>query len=147
MGVLKYIAKQKAQFQDYTVKKRKEMIMKKTEKVRAENVRQAELTKASQELAESRQIQRDLKEARGPSSVQKFGQGLASVMNKAKQAQKAMPGIGIPQVKSSKALDSSVKANTFGGSNLSLGGGSLNFGPTPKKKPMPKKRPRVIVEL
>ena len=148
MGVLGYIAKRKAQFQDYTVEKRKEMILKKTAKVQAENIRRATVVEAKQELQEAQTIKQDLKQAQGPSNLRKLGRGMAKHIEKTKA--------GVAKAKSQGFLKGPFTAPPSSGSKgmqmgrgPSFGGGSpggFTFGPTPKAKPEKKKGTTIIIK-
>ena len=145
MGVMGMIAKAKGKFHQ----RKMDVMQKKTDKIRAQNIKEAEITEAKRALREAQQIKEDLRrdqmetiEKAGPSKLQRLGAGLEKHL----KSQKTQgPGLRIGAVRStgSKGLDMSSKGSeTFGGSkNFDVGGsgsGKFNFGPTPKPKPMKK---------
>ena len=86
------ISRKKAQFKDYRTRMQMSRIEAETAKLEAEKLRQAELAKVT---AKKQRVQRDVdnissynKKQRGPSGLQKLGQGLARTMNKASEAKK-----------------------------------------------------------
>jgi len=90
MGILSIIKERKEQFQNATVQRRKQVLMRRTEKIQSDNLRQAELTEARQKLAEAQQINQDLRGASPvqPSGLKKFGVGLKNVIDKQKAKKK-----------------------------------------------------------
>ncbi len=139
MGVLGYISRRKAQFQDYTVEKRRQMILKKTEKVQQENIRQAEITEAKQKLHEAQTIQQDLRQAQGPSSIQKFGQGIKRTIDAGKKAKVKIratgrgPRAGIIPSTGGRPLEVG-RGYPFGGTRpLDVGGSGFQFGKQKKR--------------
>jgi len=129
MGILGMIARKKEEFQNSTVQMRKKVLLKKTEKLQADNARQSELTEARTNLEEAKLINQDLRQQSptGPNKLQNLGRGMAKHMNKTKAKKgvklKAIPSTG------SKNLTEPVKGNPFGGQkNLDVGGHGLNMG-------------------
>lgn len=123
-----------------------------------ETLRLEERRKA--ELDRLRADQHKLKEQVGPSKMQKFGQGIAKVMNKGKQGMgKVQNGlasakskgfmqgvkVGAPASTGSKGLDNTPVGSPFGGQrNIEVGGRGL-FNTTPVEKPK-EKRTTIIIK-
>lgn len=126
MGIFGMIARKKAQFQDATVQVRKRVILRRAEKVQQDNIRQAELTAARQELQQAEIINKDLRaEApRGPNKLMTLGQNMAQHMEKGKKqyAPKRKPRVGAIPSSGSRGFESSGQGSPFGGQrNLDVG--------------------------
>lgn len=127
--------------------RRMDVVQHKTDKIRKANLKEAELTKAKQELREAQQIREDLraeqmkqveKAPRQPSKLAIVGKNMAKHI-KAHKAKTGGLKLGAPQSSGSRGLDMSGKGNPFGGSGgLQVGGSGPQFGkaepPKPKQK-------------
>lgn len=143
MGILSKIARRKESFhktKEALSQFKTDVALGRMERQQKANLREAQVLEAKQKHKETTQIRDDFRQAQGPSNVQKFGQGLAKVMNKGRQAhakrQAMNVKVGAPQSSGSRGLQ-------MGGRDV------FSLGPKqqtqmPKK---PAKRPRVIVEL
>lgn len=156
MNISKYIQAKKDQFRDAQSKKKERLALQEAERLRLERHRQGELAKAQ---AEKVRLEKDVQRIsaftekhKDMSKMEKFGKGVASVINKGRETIKksqhrhkakgsifrAVPSSG------SKGLDTVKQGSPFGGQrNLDVGGGKSSggytFGPTPKAMPEKKK--------
>lgn len=146
MGVLGFIAGQKAKFQgriamrqagittDEDRRNQAQKEAEKLQKLRAETLKAEGMAKLQRE---EMMLKERLAKAKGPSTIQKVGKGLAGVINKGRAHSKKSGGlmIGAPRSSGSKGLEMGGKKDVFGGaSGLNTGGSGLQIG-----KPMPKK--------
>lgn len=143
MGVMSLIAGAKQKFHE----RRMDVLQHKTDKIRKANLKEAELTKAKQQLREAEQIREDLradqmkqveKSPRQPSKLAVIGKNMAKHI----KAQKAKTGglkIGAPMSSGSKGLNMQGRGSPFGGSgNLQVGGSGPQFGKAEPPAPKPK---------
>lgn len=152
MGVMGFISSAKSRFRDAQVRKQEALVVAETEKLRMERDRQAKLVKAMSEKARLTKDVGNMREFtekhKAMTNVQKFGKGLAHVMNQVKDKKKDMKsiGIGVPKNKIGSGFSQETR-NVFGNKPLNTGGGgSFTFGPT-EKKPMQQKKRQVIINL
>lgn len=152
MGIMGYISQQRARFRDAQFKRKESLARAEADRLRMERERQAKLAQAQ---AEKVRLERDVASIRGftekhqtPSNVQKFGAGLAKVMNKTrsgvKQLKSGSPGgglqLGTPSSQGSMGINTQHQGMQVGVRDV--------FSIGPQKKEMPKPKPkRVIVEL
>jgi hypothetical protein len=132
MGILSMIQQKKEHFHNATVERRKNALMNRTEKIHADNLRQSELLEARQKMNDAKQINQDLRGSSPvqPSGLQKFGRGLADVMNKqkAKKDGKSIAQKSAGKGKMSKGQKSRMLgAMQNGGSQGSIFGGQRNI--------------------
>ena len=140
MGILGMIREKKEQFHNATVQRRKQVILKKTEKIRADNLRQDELLKARQEYEEARVINEQLRAGSPtpPGKLQKFGMGLKATLDKKKAEKtrkvKVVKGktvrVSAPPSSGSRGLEfgSNSDSSRFGGQRpLDVGGSGSPF--------------------
>lgn len=149
MGVLGFIAQKKAQFQDATVERRKKVILKKTAKLQEANVREGTVLEAKQKLQEAEQINKDLREAQGPSKLQNLGKGIKRTIEKGKQARSKFRASAPPSSGSrGLGMGGTPGGSVFGGQrDIDVGGksgGGFSFGPSPKTKPEKKREGTTI---
>ena len=133
MGILNLIREKKEAFQNATVQRRKQVLMRRTEKIQADNIRQAELTEARQKLSEAQQINADLRGASPvPSRLQKFGSGVKNALEKHKANKKVqsiaekVAGGQKQTMKVAMPVSSGSQGGT-GGSQGSIFGGQRNI--------------------
>jgi len=137
MGIFATIQAKKEKFVNATVEMRKKAILKETEKVRADNIRQDDLLKARQELESARTINQDLRAGspKAPSKLAVFGKNLKAHMDKQKAKSKGKPMIGVPQSRQQSqfanqqsVFGGSSQGGQFGGArNIEVGGGGSPF--------------------
>lgn len=152
MGIMGYISQQRARFRDSQFKRQESLARAEADRLRMERDRQARLAQAQ---AEKVRLERDVANIKGftekhktPSNIQKFGAGLAKVMNKTqsgvKQLQTGKPGgglmLGSPSSQGSMGINTKTQGMQVGVRDV--------FSIGAEKKQMPKPKPkRVIVEL
>jgi hypothetical protein len=156
MSIMGMISKAKEKFHQ----RQMDVVQHKTAKIREQNLKDAELTQAKQELREAQQIREDLRADRmqqiekgPPSKLATIGKNMARTIKEHKAKVEKRGGglrIGAPQSTGSRGLELGVRGDPFGGTrNLDVGGGSpfsksgggLSFG---RQEP-PKERPKVTV--
>lgn len=126
MGVFSQIAKTKKAFHDTRLK----ILSGQTAKIQEAILKEAELTKAKQELREAKQIRADLRadqvkpvEGEQPSKLKKLGQGLASHMNQNKTGKGTKPPMVGVQTSVQNQPASTQQGGIFGGQrNIQVGG-------------------------
>lgn len=131
MGVMGLIAQAKGKFHQ----RRMDVLQNRTDKIRQENIREAEITEAKRALREAQQIKEDFKrdqrmtiEKAPPSAtrsnIQKLGRGLAAHMKKQKAQGKGNQFGG-----GSTGLQFGGSGSPFGGTRpLDVGGRGIQFG-------------------
>lgn len=155
MGVMNLISGAKAKFHQTKM----DIIEHRTDKIRAENLRQAEITQKKQELREAQQIREDLRrdqmqqvEKAGPTGLQKFGKGLSRAVNQSKKMGGAFGGtkLGAPASNVGPGIQQSVR-DVFGAKPMEKksqkSSSPFSFGPTPKQMPKKERRKQVIINL
>jgi hypothetical protein len=135
MGIREFIAKQK----DAHQRQRLYSVRSQTSEARLKNYELEQLRQKEQKLtqahAETQRLERDIattQQARGPSGIQRFGQGLAKVMNKTKadvkdaKSKGYMKGIDFGGSKPSNArrAGNTLSRINQGSTGLAFGGSS-----------------------
>lgn len=153
MGIMGYVSEQRARFRDSRFKRKESLARAEADRLRLERERQAKL---AQVQAEKVLLEKDVARIKGftekhqtPSNVQKFGAGLAKVMNKAKsgvkQLQTGSRGAGIklgaPSSSGAKGINTQHQGMQVGVKDV------FSIGPQKKEMPKPKPKRVVIVEL
>lgn len=164
MGLMSLISREKEKFrgqqrlarmgiEEYGKKNEAQREAEKLQALRAETIKAEGIAKLRHEEA---QLKERLSKAKSPSNVQKFGQGLAKVVNKAKSdvssAKKAGYfkglGIGAPRSTVGSGIQQETR-NVFGGNPIQTGGnkpgGVFLMGDQPK--PKAERRPQVTIRL
>jgi hypothetical protein len=138
MNIRDLIDEKKRKFRELQSSNKQKTIVRETNRVREDNLRRSEVVGRQNELNEAKQINQDLRQAQGPSNLQKFGQGLAKVMNKTsigggnkanpKIAKKTGSRLGqINQGSTGLQMGGASQGSPFGGQrNIEVGGGSNN---------------------
>lgn len=92
MNIAELIQKKKEQFKDASIERRKQRAVKEANDLYRERIRQGELAKVEAIKVQNKKDVEAIKSfnarAEGPSKLQRFGQGLASVVNKGKEGVK-----------------------------------------------------------
>lgn len=152
MGIMAYVSQQRARFRDAQFKRKESLARAEADRLRMERERQAKLAQAQ---AEKVRLEKDVQRIsaftekhKDQSNIQKFGAGLAKVMNKTrsgvKQLQSGSSGgglrLGTPQSKGSMGINTQSQGMQVGVRDV------FSIGPQKKEMPKPQKK-RVIVEL